>query len=93
MLVQDDRPRIALRPDDPADARPDGRNEMVRLDDVYVKDVKMFRAEMMDEGVLWMRCYLDDDRFIDFSVTAKHSHLILTCTDLDTDDDCEVPGE
>jgi len=39
--------RLALR------RRADGS-----LDDVVVRDVQMFRAEMLDEGRLWLCCYL-----------------------------------
>jgi hypothetical protein len=57
--------RIALRPDDPA--VPD------RMDDIVVKDVKMFRAEQMDSGSWWVCCYLDDagDERLTFSVDAR----------------------
>ena len=45
-------PVMALRPyhDDPE-----------RLDDVVVKDVRTFRAEMMSDGTLWMACYFNDE--------------------------------
>lgn len=48
--------RIALRPD----ARLQGGRPGGELDDVVVKDVSMFRAEMMDDKSLWMCCYFPD---------------------------------
>lgn len=55
------RPEMALRPyaDDPD-----------RLDDVVVKDVAMFRAEMMSNGEMWLACYFDNKAAIQFRVTA-----------------------
>ena len=57
--------RIALRPDDPSD--PD------RMDDIVVRDVKMFRAEQMSPGHWWVACYLDDacQQELVFSVDAR----------------------
>lgn len=53
--------RIALRPDD---------NPRF-LDDVVVKGVSMFRAEMMDDTGMWMCCYLDgSDERVTFYVRA-----------------------
>lgn len=70
--------RIALRPDDPTDQAPDGRNEHVPLDDIVVKDVRMFRAEMMHDRSLWMRCYLNGgDESIDFSVSVDRQHHLV----------------
>jgi hypothetical protein len=65
-------PRIALRPF-PTDA--------ARLDDVFVKDVDMFRAEMLDDNNLWIACYLlgtgvDGDR-IAFHVRVHEGGLHL----------------
>lgn len=67
--------RIALRPER-NDPRPDV------LDDVVVKDVSMFRAEMMDDRSLWLCCYLagTDERIV-FYATAKRGKLILTVTE------------
>jgi hypothetical protein len=52
-----------------------------RLDDVYVKNVSMFRAEMMDDSWLWMACYLPDtgaehDR-ITFGVHAYRGKIVF----------------
>ena len=44
------------RKDDRIALRLDSRRA---LDDVFVKDVTMFRAERMDDSWLWMACYLD----------------------------------
>jgi hypothetical protein len=44
-----DDPRIALRPF-PSDTS--------RLDDLVIRNVEMFRAEMLDNETLWMACYL-----------------------------------
>ena len=49
------------------------------LDDVFVKDVSMFRAEMLDKGHLWLCCYLpgtgiDGDR-VTFEVFARGKSL------------------
>lgn len=72
--------RIALRPDG---------NGMT--DDVVVRDVKMFRAEMMDDGALWMCCYLDDEceQRIDFwiSTSTRRSKLLLQTTDVPPGDE------
>lgn len=51
------------------------------LDDVFVKRVSMFRAEMMDDSWLWMAYYLpgtgmQHDR-ITFSVHAKRGKLLF----------------
>lgn len=42
------------------------------VDDVTVRDVAMFRAEMLDNTNLWMSCYLDEqaDRRVTFHVQA-----------------------
>ena len=68
---------IALRPTD------DGS-----LDDVVVSPVRMFRAEMMDEGELWMACYVGSSTDqatwdeVTFSVRAvKRGVLEFTVTD------------
>jgi hypothetical protein len=68
MSDEDSKPpaRIALR-GDPV------------LDDVYVEDVSMSRAEMLDQGRLWIACYLpgtgvDNDR-ITFEVVARGRRL------------------
>jgi hypothetical protein len=60
--------RLALR------RRADGS-----LDDVVVRDVQMFRAEMLDDGRLWLCCYLpgtevDRDR-IAFEVVARGDRI------------------
>lgn len=57
--------RIALRPDDEADPE--------LMDDIVVRDVKMFRAEQMSPGHWWVACYLDDEgrEQLVFSVTAR----------------------
>lgn len=49
------------------------------LDDVFVQDVSMFRAEMLDRGHLWLSCYLpgtgvDGDR-VTFEVIARGKRL------------------
>ena len=49
------------------------------LDDVFVEGVSMFRAEMLDQGRLWIACYLpgtgvDGDR-ITFEVVARGRRL------------------
>jgi len=70
---------MALRPyhDDPE-----------RLDDVVVEDVAMFRAEMMDDGHLWMACYFDKSGTapdLHFSVIAGktgRAQLHLSATDV-----------
>ena len=73
-----EKPRMALRPyhDDPE-----------RLDDVVVKDVAMFRAEMMDDGALWMACHFADPEADDlhFWATAGktgRAQLRLVATDV-----------
>lgn len=80
-----DQPRIALRPDDPKDWQADGENRMVPLDDIYVTDVECFRAEQMDAGVWWLRCYLTGGGTIDFDMRRRSSpaRLEMVCNDLD----------
>lgn len=53
-------PRIALRNDHAG-----------RLDDVVVKDVEMFRAEMMSDKSLWMACYLTNGERITWHVSHR----------------------
>lgn len=38
------------------------------LDDVVVKDVRMFRMERMSEDYVWIACYLADGQQIDFDL-------------------------
>lgn len=57
-------PRIALRP-----FHHDPTRNPADMDDIYVRDVEMFRAEQMDDAHWWMCCYLGDDTDrISFSV-------------------------
>lgn len=63
-----DDPRLALRADTAGG-----------LDDVVVRNVEMFRAEVLSENVLWLCCYLpgtgvERDR-IAFEVTADAGRL------------------
>lgn len=60
--------RIALRPDSKG-----------QLDDVVVKGVTMFRAEIMDTNAMWMCCYLGggSDR-IAFWVRGKRLSYSVT---------------
>ena len=62
--------RIALRPD-----------EAGELDDVVVKDVEMFRAEMMDDRTLWMCCYLAGHERVNFWVSARGGKLRFSVTE------------
>lgn len=64
--------RIALRPDDNG-----------HLDDVVVKDVTMFRAEMMDDKTLWLACYLDNETHdrITFWVSVQRGKLHFDFTE------------
>lgn len=63
--------RIALRPD-----------EAGALDDVVVRDVSMFRAEMMDDRTLWMCCYFpDNDERVTFWVRSKRGPLVFDVTE------------
>lgn len=48
--------QIALRQDD------------LGLDDVVVKNVRMFRMERMDDDQVWLACYLDDGQEIVFDL-------------------------
>lgn len=52
-------PAMALRYDDQG------------LDDVVVKDVTMFRAEMMDDDLLWLCCYFANGERISFRAFAR----------------------
>lgn len=58
--------RIALRPDDEGE-----------LDDVFVKDVAMFRMERMDENYFWLACYFDNKAMerMTFRISAKRAHV------------------
>lgn len=46
------------------------------LDDVVVKNVTMFRAEMMSNGELWMACYFDNDERVSFWVSARKTGVL-----------------
>ncbi|HEY7192944.1 MAG TPA: hypothetical protein VH439_04310 [Gemmatimonadales bacterium] len=59
------------------------------LDDVFVKDVSMFRAEMLDSDHLWLCCYLpgtglDGDR-VTFEVVARGNRLEFTVVEMPSD--------
>ncbi len=41
------------------------------LDDVVVKDVETFRAEMMDDDDLWLCCYFRNGERVTFSAFAR----------------------
>ncbi|WP_083267967.1 hypothetical protein [Lentzea guizhouensis] len=63
-------PRMALR-----------RGNGSLLDDVSVRDVSLFHAEMMDQRTLWIGCYLEGtgvehDR-VTFMVTARGNRLVF----------------
>jgi hypothetical protein len=63
-------PRMALR-----------RGGGGALDDVFVREVSTFRAEVLDQRRLWMCCYLEgtgveDDR-VAFTVTARGNQLVF----------------
>lgn len=49
------------------------------LDDVVVKDVSMFRAEVLSPGHLWLCCYLSapdgEEQRVTFEVHARASRL------------------
>lgn len=64
--------RIALRPDERGNDDPDAL-----MDDIFVRDVTMFRAEQMDANAWWVACYLDNDTQdrICWSVRAKSKPL------------------
>jgi hypothetical protein len=60
------------------------------LDDVFVRDVSMFRAEVMDRGRLWLCCYLpgtgnDGDR-VTFEVIARGKRLEFNVVEMPTGD-------
>ncbi len=62
------QPRMALRP-----------LAAGGLDDVVVRDVSMFRAELLNETTLWLACYLPgtgvvDDR-VGFEVSVRDGRL------------------
>ena len=69
------KPQIALRRAGPKDDD--------HLDDVVVKGVGMFRAEMLDPKTLWLCCYLTNGERITWTVHAKRGPL-----DFET---CELP--
>ena len=76
------RPRMALRP---------YRDDPDRLDDVVVENVRMFRAEMMSDGQLWMACYFDDgpesDEIHFLASAGKRGTAQLTLSATTTPDD------
>ncbi len=49
------------------------------LDDVVVKDVSMFRAEVLNPGHLWLCCYLSgpdgEEQRVTFEVHARGNRL------------------
>ena len=56
------------------------------LDDVFVRQVSMFRAEMLDSDRLWLCCYLpgtgiDGDR-VAFEVTARHGKITFEVAEM-----------
>jgi len=58
------------------------------LDDVVGRDAQMFRAEMLDDGRLWLCCYLpgtgvDQDR-IAFEVVARGDRIEFEAIDTPT---------
>jgi hypothetical protein len=64
-------PQMALRPDSQF---PD------ELDDIVVKDVTMFRAEAMDDGIWWLCCYFANGESISFNVTIESKPKRITVT-------------
>jgi hypothetical protein len=64
-------PEIALRDD------PDGV-----LDDVVVKGVEMFRAEMMDDRTLWLCCYLTNGERITWGVHSPRKPLVMATQEM-----------
>lgn len=46
------------------------------LDDVVVKDVTMFRAEQLDNGLLWLCCYFANGERVTFDVRAGRGPLV-----------------
>lgn len=53
-----------------------------RLDDVVVKDVSMFRAEMMSTKELWLCCYFPGtNERVTFWVRAKGGRLEFDVTE------------
>jgi len=63
-----ERPRIALRPDEPGDHP---MSHDTRLDDIVVEGVEMFRAEAMGGDEWWVSCYLTNGERICWAVTAR----------------------
>ena len=49
------------------------------LDDVVVRDVSMFRAEVLSPGLLWLCCYLSspdgEEQRVTFEVHARGKRL------------------
>lgn len=82
-----EQPRLALRPDDTG-----------ALDDVVVRDVDMFRAELMDDDSLWMCCYLpgtgDGQDRVTFWVRAvgRNARLEFSVTEFPSGDVTYEPG-
>lgn len=67
--------RLALRPES------DQPDETL-MDDVVVKDVSMFRAEMMSDKSLWLCCYLaGTDERVTFWASVKRGKLVLHVTE------------
>jgi hypothetical protein len=57
-------PAMALRP----------HSDDGSMDDVVVKDVETFRAEQLDDGLLWMACYFRNGERITFNVFANRKN-------------------
>lgn len=47
-----------MKKDDRVAFRPDKEG---KLDDVFIKDVRLFRMERMDENAWWIHCYLEGE--------------------------------
>lgn len=69
-------PRIALREHTVGDLAG-------LLDDVVVEDVTTFRAEQLDDGLLWLCCYLRNGERVTFHArAARRGRLELSVGEL-----------
>jgi hypothetical protein len=69
-----DLPTMALRPDH---RFPD------EMDDIVVNDVKMFRAEAMDDDAWWMACYFANGEEVRFwvGIGKNPKRIVVSVTD------------
>lgn len=59
------------------------RHDDLGLDDVVVKNVRMFRMERMDDDRVWLCCYLTDGQSIDFDLWREGKTVKYAAREMD----------